>query len=121
MISKKLNYANNKQIMFKKRPEDDELETSRNPLLKDFHMDPEHRKFLFAETYCSGVAGSEEDMTVKQYALHMEQQQQRLAMEQLDQRFVATAAPSAVFANKDGTNNYDFKKVHKNINFQLYF
>lgn len=94
-----------KQIMFKKRPEDDEIETSRNPLLKDFHMDPEHRKFLFAEAYCSGVPGSDVDMTVKQYALHMEQQQ-RLAMEQLEQRCVPTPAPSAVSANKDGLQKY---------------
>ena len=86
--------------MFKKRPEDDESEAIRNPILKDFHMDPEHRKYLFAETYCSGVPGSlDADMTVKQYALHMEQQQQRLAMEQ---RFAASAAQSNIFANKDG-------------------
>ena len=86
------------QIMFKKRPEDDEIDP-RNPMLKDFHMDPEHRKYLFAETYCSAVPGSSEaDMSVKQYAMLMEQQQ-RLAMEQ---RFAASAPQPNNFANKDG-------------------
>ena len=51
-------FARCRQIAFKKQ--DDE---ERVPLIKDFHMDPEQRKFVFAEEY---VAGS--DMSIKSFA-----------------------------------------------------
>ena len=56
--------------MFKK-PEDTE------PRIKDFHLDPEQRKFIFAEEYCTGVPGLMPDMSVKEYALLQERLEQR--------------------------------------------
>lgn len=42
------------KVLFKKGPEDDE----KTPKLKDFHLDPEYRKYVFAEEYLdSGDAG----------------------------------------------------------------
>ena len=47
--------------MFKKTDENSYVE----PMIKNYHLDPEHRKYVFAEEYCSGSKG---DMSVADYA-----------------------------------------------------
>lgn len=80
--------------MFKK-PQEDVVE----PRIKDFHMDAEHRKYLFAEEYCTGVPGAVPEMTVKEYALLQEQQKAAVLLQQ--QRKSRSKTPE-VFAKKDG-------------------
>ncbi len=80
--------------MFKKPVTEDESE----PRIKDFHMDGEHRKFLFAEEYCSGVSGPVSEMTVKEYAILQEQQRQLLLQQQRRSR----SKTPELFARKDG-------------------
>lgn len=89
--------------MFKK-PQEDGAE----PRIKDFHMDAEHRKYLFSEEYCTGVPGAVPEMTVKEYALLQEQQKlllfQQQQQKQLEhQRKSRSKTPPSVFAKKDGT------------------
>lgn len=81
--------------MFKKPASEDET----TPRIKDFHMDGEHRKYLFAEEYCSGVAGEVSEMSVKEYAILQEQQRQLLLQEQRRSR----SKTPEIFAKKDGT------------------
>ena len=80
--------------MFKKPATEDETE----PRIKDFHMDGEHRKYLFAEEYCSGVSGPVSEMTVKEYAILQEQQRQLLLQQQRRSR----SRTPEIFARKDG-------------------
>ena len=56
--------------MFKK-PEDSESQ------LKDFNLDAEQRKFIFAEDYCPGASGLIPDITAKDYALIQERLEQK--------------------------------------------
>merc|ERR1740128_1593448 len=58
------------RIMFKK-PEDSESQ------LKDFNLDAEQRKFIFAEDYCPGASGLIPDITAKDYALIQERLEQK--------------------------------------------
>ncbi|XP_046648825.1 titin-like isoform X2 [Daphnia pulicaria] len=81
------------KIMFKKPVTEDESE----PRIKDFHMDGEHRKFLFSEEYCSGVSGPVSEMTVKEYAILQEQQRQLLLQQQRRSR----SKTPELFARKD--------------------
>ncbi|XP_057374109.1 titin-like [Daphnia carinata] len=81
------------KIMFKKPASEEET----LPRIKDFHMDAEHRKYLFAEEYCSGVPGAVSEMSVKEYALLQEQQRQLLLQEQRRSR----SKTPEVFAKKD--------------------
>ncbi|KAI9556724.1 hypothetical protein GHT06_016515 [Daphnia sinensis] len=81
------------KIMFKKPASEEET----IPRIKDFHMDAEHRKYLFAEEYCSGVPGAVSEMSVKEYALLQEQQRQLLLQEQRRSR----SKTPEVFAKKD--------------------
>ena len=87
----------NGQIMLKKQPE------STEPRIKDFHMDPEHRKYLFAEDYCRvpGSDGRPTDIHVKEYALLQEQQQRLVQLEQQLRRS-RSRTPPETFANKEG-------------------
>ena len=80
--------------MFKKPVTEDETE----PRIKDFHMDGEHRKYLFAEEYCTGVSGPVSEMTVKEYAILQEQQRQLLLQQQRRSR----SRTPEIFARKDG-------------------
>lgn len=41
------------QILFKKPPEE-VVPVKPQPILKDYGMDPEHRKYVFAEEYANG-------------------------------------------------------------------
>ena len=93
------------QIMFKK-PQEEGTE----PRIKDFHMDAEHRKYLFSEEYCTGVAGAVPEMTVKEYALLQEQQKLLLLQQQRRSR---SKTPPQVFANKDGITSGQFDKMIK--------
>lgn len=81
------------KIMFKKPASEEET----IPRIKDFHMDAEHRKYLFAEEYCSGVPGAVSEMSVKEYAILQEQQRQLLLQEQRRSR----SKTPEVFAKKD--------------------
>lgn len=101
--------------MFKKPASEEET----IPRIKDFHMDAEHRKYLFAEEYCSGVPGAVSEMSVKEYAILQEQQRQLLLQEQRRSR----SKTPEVFAKKDGTvdktkakstNNYYLNNLQKN-------
>ena len=56
--------------MFKK-PEDNE------PRTKDFLLDAEQRKFIFAEDYCSTLSGLIPDITAKDCALIQERLEQK--------------------------------------------
>jgi len=56
--------------MFKK-PEDNE------PRTKDFLLDAEQRKFIFAEEYCSSLTGLIPDITAKDCALIQERLEQK--------------------------------------------
>lgn len=87
--------------MFKKQPE------STEPRIKDFHMDPEHRKYLFAEDYCSvpGPSGRPTDINVKEYALLQEQQRLLVLEQQL--RRSRSRTPPETFAKKEGINSLD--------------
>jgi len=58
------------RIMFKK-PEDNE------PHTKDFLLDAEQRKFIFAEDYCSTLSGLIPDITAKDCALIQERLEQK--------------------------------------------
>merc|ERR550517_715658 len=58
------------RIMFKK-PEDNE------PRTKDFLLDAEQRKFIFAEEYCSSLTGLIPDITAKDCALIQERLEQK--------------------------------------------
>jgi hypothetical protein len=54
------------QILFKKPPEEGGVPvpapgTGKPPILKDYGMDPEHRKFVFAEEYTSNSEKSLKD------------------------------------------------------------
>lgn len=80
------------KIMFKKPASEEET----IPRIKDFHMDAEHRKYLFAEEYCSGVPGAVSEMSVKEYAILQEQQRQLLLQEQRRSR----SKTPEVFAKK---------------------
>lgn len=81
--------------MFKKQPED-----GPEPRIKNFHMDAEHRKYLFAEEYCTGVPGPVSEMTVKEYALLHEQQQKLLLLQQRERSRSKT--PETVTNIKEG-------------------
>lgn len=83
--------------MFKK-PQEDSIPLM-EPRIKDFHMDAEHRKYLFSEEYCTGVPGAVPEMTVKEYALLQEQQRLLLLQQQRRSR----SKTPEVFANKDGS------------------
>lgn len=65
-------------------------------------MDPEHRKYLFAEDYCRvpGPDGRPADMHVKEYALL--QEQQRLIQLEQQMRRSRSRTPPEIFASKEG-------------------
>ena len=49
------------QVLFKKGSEDD-----KSPKLKDFHLDPEYRKYVFAEEYLDNSDQSHRDQIRRQ-------------------------------------------------------
>lgn len=75
------------------------------PRIKDFHMDPNHRKFLFAEEYCTGVSGIMPEMSVQDYAVLMQQAAELHQHQKHEQeiRRSRSQSPPEIFPNKIGT------------------
>ena len=95
--------------MFKK-PEDNE------PHTKDFLLDAEQRKFIFAEDYCSTLSGLIPDITAKDCALIQERLEQKRRSRSKTPEVYNKEGPVSLPTN---LNSFAMSRLNKHTSIQL--